>query len=285
MATFTNQATLRYNNVTRASNITTGQLLEALSITKTAVTGTYTPDDTISYIISVVNTSNTTLTNLTLTDNLGAYTSGTATLYPLTYVEGSLTYYVNGVLQTAPSVTAGPPLTISGIAIPAGGNVTIVYETTANEFAPVAAGSTITNTATIQGTGVSTPVTASETVTVRETSDLTISKSLSPTVVSENGLLTYTFVVQNTGNREAGAQDNVTISDTFLPRLANISVTYNGTPWTEGVQYNYNETTGEFTTVPGLITVPAATYTQDPDTGEIISTPGFATLTVTGNVL
>jgi hypothetical protein len=52
--------------------------------------------------------------------------------------------------------------------------------------------------------------------------------------------------------------------------------------WTQGVQYNYNEATGLFTTVPGQILVPAATYAQDPVTGAYTATPGIATLIVTG---
>ena len=284
MAIFTNQATLRYNNVTRASNITTGEILEALTITKTAITGTYAPNETITYVVSAVNTGNTPLTALTLTDDLGAYQSGTTTLYPLTYVVGSLTYYVNGVLQTAPTVIPGPPLTITGINVPAGANVTFIYETTVNEFAPAASGDTITNTASLQGAGIATPVSDSAVVTVSDNTDLTISKSLSPTVVSENSPLTYTFVIQNTGNAPATAADNVVVTDTFLPSLSTVSVTYNGVPWTQGVEYTYNETTGEFATLPGQITVPAATFTQDTQTGEITTTPGVSTITVTGNI-
>ena len=41
MATFTNQATLTYNGGTASSNITTGELLEVLTATKTAVVPTY----------------------------------------------------------------------------------------------------------------------------------------------------------------------------------------------------------------------------------------------------
>ena len=285
MAIFTNQATLRYNNVVRNSNVTVGQLLEAVTITKTAVTGTYSPDEAITYIISILNTGTTALTGLTLTDNLGAYTTGGATLYPLSYTDASLTYYVNGVLQASPAVNDGPPLTITGISIPAGGNATLEYEATPNEFAPVASGSTITNTASLQGIGVSTPVTASAVISVRNNTDLTITKSLSPTIVSENGQLTYTFLLQNTGNTAALAEDNIAVSDTFLPRLTNVVVTYNGTTLTNGVEYTYDETTGEFATTPGFITVPAATSERNAETNEIETTPGFAEINVSGNVI
>ena len=44
------------------------------------------------------------------------------------------------------------------------------------------------------------------------------------------------------------------------------------------------QTTGEFATVAGQITVPAATYVQDPLTGLWSVQPGVAVLTVTGTV-
>ena len=80
------------------------------------------------------------------------------------------------------------------------------------------------------------------------------------------------------------ATDDAAISDTFDPILTDLVVTFNGTAWTAGADYNYNQATGLFTTVPGRIVVPAATYTQDPVTGAYTLTPGIATLTVTGTI-
>ena len=74
------------------------------------------------------------------------------------------------------------------------------------------------------------------------------------------------------------------ITDTFDPILTDLAVTFNSTPWTQGVQYTYNEATGLFATLPGALPVPAATYTQDPVTGEYTVTPGIATLVVTGTI-
>ena len=122
MATFYNQATLSYNNNVRNSNVATGELLDVLTATKTAVMDDYVANDDVTYIISIVNSGTTAFTGLTITDDLGAYPFGVGTLYPLTYVAGSIQYYVNGVLQAAPAVVAGPPLAISGINVPAGGN-------------------------------------------------------------------------------------------------------------------------------------------------------------------
>ena len=100
----------------------------------------------------------------------------------------------------------------------------------------------------------------------------------------ENGQITYTFVIQNTGNTPVVATDNAVITDTFDPALSNLTVTYEGTAWTAPANYTYNPATGQFATNPGQITVPAATYTQDPVTGAVIIQPGVTTLTVTGTV-
>lgn len=284
MAVFTNQATLSYNNTTTTSNIVTGEIVEVLNAAKNALSQEYGYGDTVTYAISIINTGTAAFTNLTLTDNLGAYTSGSSSLVPLSYVDGTANYYVNGVLQTAPSVTATSPLTITGINVPAGGNAIILYEAKVNSFAPLASGSEITNTATITGTGLSNAVTATETITVSDAAQLSITKSLTPETVAENGQLTYTFIIQNTGNTAATAEDNVAVTDLFNPVLKDITVSLNGTALTETTQYSYDETTGLFRTVAGVITVPAATYTQDETTGQWDITPGTAVLTVTGTV-
>ncbi len=284
MATFTNQATLTYNGTTTASNVVTGEILEVLSAQKNAVVDEYTAGDDITYVISILNTGTTPLTGLTLTDDLGAYTFNTQTLTPLTYLEGSVRYYANGVLQAAPTVIATAPLTITGLSVPAGGNAMILYEAVPNSYAPRAAGSTITNTATIRGTGVTTAVTASETATAAARAALSINKAISPQTVAENGTLTYTFTIQNSGNTAVIATDNAVINDTFNPILSDLSVSLNGTQLTADTDYTYDQTTGQFELTPGRITVPAASYTQDTETGAWITEPGVSILTISGTV-
>ena len=283
MASFTNFATLSYNGGTTNSNIVTGEILEALTAVKTAVSANYSAGDRITYALSLVNTGTAAVTDYTVTDNLGGYTVGANTVYPLAYNAGTVRYYINGVLQAAPTVTAGPPLTVTGLTVPAGGSAVLIYETTATPVAPLATGSSITNTATITGGGLTNPITAQATVETANSAELSISKALSPTTVTENGQITYTFVISNTGNTEATATGNVVVTDTFDPILRNIAVTYNGTAWTEGTNYTYNAATGVFTTLAGQITVPAATFTQNTD-GTFTVTPGTATLVITGTV-
>lgn len=284
MATFFNQATLSYDGNTINSNIVTGEIVRELSAAKTAVVDTYRSDGEITYIISLVNSGSTTFSNLTVTDNLGAYSFGTDTLVPLTYVEDSVKYYVNGVLQAAPAVSTTPDLEFSGINVPASGNAIIVYAVRVNEFAPLGTDGAINNEISVNGDLLAEPIVAEETVNAFNEAELEITKSLSPQNVPINGQLTYTFVISNSGNVSVPATSNAVVTDVFDPILSDIVVVLNGTTLTSPDNYTYNEATGEFATVPGVITVPAATQTQNPETGIWTTIPAESTLTVTGRI-
>ena len=144
MAAFYNTATLSYRDTSTNSNTVEGQLVKVLSAEKNAVLPTYGSNDTVTYVISIRNSGSVAYTGLTITDDLGEYDFGEQTRVPLTYVEGSVRYYSNGTLQTAPTVTGGAPLVISGITVPAGGSALLLYEAQTNGYAPPAAGSSIT---------------------------------------------------------------------------------------------------------------------------------------------
>lgn len=283
MARFTNFATLSYNGGTTESNTVVGELVQTLSAVKTAVGTSYETGGEVTYVVSLVNSGASALTSLSITDDLGGYAVEANTVYPLAYRADSVRYYVNGVLQAAPTVTAGPPMVISGIGVPAGGSAVLVYKADVTAYAPLGSEAEITNTATVTGGGLTSPLTAQATIGMLSRASLGISKALSPSTVTENGRLTYTFVIENTGSVAADATDAVTLSDTFDPILSDLSVTFNGTAWTAGTNYTYDAATGVFGTVAGQITVPAATYTQSAD-GTWTVTPGTATLVVTGTV-
>lgn len=284
MASFYNQATLTYNGNSTTSNITVGELVNVLSVSKTAIRPFYTVDDTISFIVHIRNTGTSDLNDLIFTDDLGSYMYGEGQLTPLRYTEGSLRYFINGTLQAVPTITVGPPLSVTNLRVPAGGLAVIAYETSVNRFAPLSADDSITNTVTVTAGGLAIEASDSETIRPENTPRLSIAKSMNPTVIAENGQLTYTFTIQNTAGTPATVDDNVIVTDTFDPALSAITVTFNGTPWSESTNYTYNEETGEFATVAGQITVPAAAYTRDPDTGEWIIAPGTSVLTVTGTI-
>ena len=284
MAIFFNQATLTYNGNTTNSNIAYGEILEALSATKTALEDSYTSEGTVTYVVSLRNTGTAVLTGLTVTDDLGSYPFNGGMVYPLTYIAGSAAVFTDGIPQPVSAVMTGPPLVLTGITVNPGGSTILIYQTRVNDFADPAEEGTIVNTVTVTGGGLSTPVTATATVGSAAGARLTITKSISPVQVVNNDRVTYTFVIRNFGNEAVVATDNATITDDFDPILTALAVTFEGTPWTQGVQYNYNAATGLFTTVPSRITVPAATYTRDPVTGTYTVIPGTVTLTVTGTI-
>lgn len=284
MATFTNRATLTYNDNTTTSNIVTGEITEALVVTKTALSRCYYNESEITYVISLINSGTTQLTGLTVTDNLGAYDFNGTTLTPLTYIDGSISYFINGDQQASPTVAIDDGLIISGITLPASSNGIIIYTTEVNEFAPLFNPSSITNTASVSGDGLINTVTATETVSACTEPRLQITKALSPLVVSDNGQITYTLNILNYGNTPASATDNITVTDTFNPILSDITVTLDGIILVAGTDYTYNTTTGEFATIGGRITVPQATFTQDTITGAYSIIPGSATLVITGTV-
>lgn len=289
MPTFTNQAQLSYDGIVTNSNVAVGEIVEVLSINKNVLTTAYENGERLTYVINLVNAGTTPFTNLTVTDNLGAYeftptgTTVPTTLVPLTYVPNTLQYYQDGVLQAMPTISSTNPLTVEGIAVPANGNSTLVFNVEPNQFANPSTGSTITNTATATGTDLSAPISDTATVTAADGANLAIYKSITPRQVPENGQVTYTFDITNTGNTAAGAANNLIVTDTFDPVLTNISVTYNGTPL-DASQYNYSPVTGVFSTNPGAITVPAATSTVDETTGAVTTVPGTASLVVTGTI-
>ena len=283
MAMFTNYATLHYQGRSVHSNTVTGEILETLSAAKTAAAESYTPGEDLSYVLSLVNSGTTDLSSLTVTDDLGAYEAEGTTVYPLALEEGSLRLFVNGVLQSAPTVNPGPPVTVTGLTVPAGGSLLLVYEALPTEYAPPTADGSILNTATVTGPGLAVPVTASAEVPAAQTATLTVRKALSPAVVPPMGELSYSFTLENSGNSPVAAAENAALQDVFDPILADISVSLDGTPWAAGVNYSYVQATGEFTTLPGQIAVPAASFTQNED-GSWTVTPGSVTLTVTGTI-
>ena len=282
MAQITNQATLTYNGGTVVSNVATGEIAEVVTAAKSAVPETYGANDNVTYIVNISNGGTEPVTGVTVSDDLGGYEFGGETVYPLTYVDGTAKLFENGEPSDDPTVTPGEPVVFGGITVPALGNVTLIYVARANEYAPLGEGE-IVNTATVDAPGI-TPVTASATVTPEGGVELTITKSITPPAVKQTGGVTYTFVIRNYGPDEADASQNVKITDEMDPILTSLTASMNGAPMTETTDYTYSEETGVFETVAGVVTVPAATFAQDPVTGEWTVTPGETTLTVSGNL-
>ena len=286
MAQITNQAnlTFRYGSAVgnAVSNIATATLLDPLSAEKTSVDKTYRADDRLTYVLSVQNNGNATVTGINLVDDLGTYTlaNGT-TVTPLTYGNDAA-LYINGAyvgpvtgMETLNSVTFTLP------SLAPGANALIVYQAVINEYAPLSQGSSIVNTVTVTAPSVGTPITDSNTVTAEDYADIVIQKEMSPDPVSDGDVLTYNFIVTNTGNTPA---TGVVLTDAFNPAPSNITVTVDGVP-VPATDYTYEN--GLLTLPTGSayeMTVPAATVTEDQETGAVTVVPGTLTITVEGTL-
>lgn len=279
MAFFTNYATLSYQGGTQVSNTVTGELLDVVSVVKTALAEQYAPGDTLAYAVTILNRGTTPVSGLTLTDDLGAYQLNGVTVYPLNYREGSLRYLVNGVAQPLPAVPMADTLQIPGLEIPAGGQATLLYQADVTNMAPLGAESAIDNTATLSGGALAQSRSASAQVPAAEGAVLRLSKAVSPAVVMPDETLTYTFTLENLG--PAASPADLVLADSFQPPLQGLSVSFNGTPWTQGVNYSYDPATGAFATLAGQLSVPAAVYTQGTD-GSWTVQPGLSALSVSG---
>lgn len=286
--TITNRASLSYtsNGVVNMalSNIASTVLQGPLNITKAVMENAYTGDDTLTYILTVENTGTAPLNNVTVTDNLGTYAftpdGGTETaLTPLSYA-GPSRYYINGVYsgELTPAVNADS-IVYTLASLPAQSNAMIVVDLNTNGLAPLAAGSTIVNTATAGADGITEPAAADAVLPAAETADVRIVKTMTPNPVVEGSPITYTFTIYNYGNAPA---ENIVLTDTFEPAPAvPLTVAVDGVALADaGSTY-----TGGTFTLPTAgtpaVSIPAATVTQDAS-GAVSVTPGVTEITVTG---
>lgn len=287
MPSIENFATVRYTSggitETKVSNIAEISIDSAVGFTKTSLGNTYTDNSILTYILTVTNSSRSEISGSTITDNLGTYVFGTIELTPLEYVSPALLLINGQDVSTQLTVDTSVPgsLIFTVPTIPAGGTANIIYRAQVNDYAPLAVDSTIINTSNFESNSECADTSASTTVSVTNAADISIIKQMCPNPVICGDPITYTIKIYNYGNTAA---ENVVLTDDFNPAPTNITVSRDGVILL-GTDYNYVSGT---LTVPAAgataITVPPATFVQDPVTGLITITPSVIEYTITGTI-
>ena len=287
MPSIENFATVSYTSggitETKVSNIAEISVESAVGFTKTSVGTTYRENSILTYILTVTNSSGSDISGSTITDDLGTYTFGTTELTPLTFVEPAV-LLINGQnvsAQLSVDDTTPGSLVFTLPTIPAGTTANIIYKAQTNDYAPLATNSTITNTSTFESNSECADSTASATVSVANTANISIIKQMCPNPVVCGDTITYTIKIYNYGNTAA---ENVVLTDDFNPAPANITVSRDGILLV-GTDYSYVNGTLTVPTSGGTpLSIPPATFTQDPTTGIITVTPSVVEYTITGTI-
>ncbi len=287
MAIIENFATVRYTSggvtETTVSNLAQIDLTSSVTLSKVPLGTSYESDSLLTYILTVQNTSDAPLSGVVIEDNLGTFPYEEGTLTPLSY-GGDAILLLNGQDATASlSVDDTEPSTLvfSLPTLAAGATANIVYTARVNEFAPLGAGATIVNEATLRADSDCAEGTATATVTAEGSARLSVFKQMSPNPVVCGSTVTYLIRVSNYGNSPA---EDVQITDVFDPAPENISITRNGVLL---VATDYTYENGVLTIIAGSSTgdtVPAATFTRDPVTGAVTITPGVVEYVITGTI-
>ncbi len=288
MATIENFATVSYTSggvtETKVSNLAEIGLESAVTLSKYALGETYEENSVITYIITVTNTSSGVVNAPIITDDLGTFVLGALELTPLTYTAPAL-LLIDGQdssAQLTVDSSESDSLVFSFPTLPAGSTANIIYRATTNEFTPLAVGSSIVNTATLESASDCAEGSASATVTVSEAANVSVFKQMSPNPVVCGDTVTYTIRIYNYGNAPA---ENVSLTDNFDPAPTNITVSRDGIALV-ATDYTYEN---GLLTVPAAassenVTVPAATFTSDPQTGVVSVTPGLVEYVITGTI-
>jgi uncharacterized repeat protein (TIGR01451 family) len=286
MATIENFATVSYTSggvaATKTSNIAEVELESSLLFSKMTLRNSYSADTPITYIITATNNSSAAISNITVTDDLATFTEEASEITPLTFIEDSALLLIDGIDSTAQltvDTTDVGNVIFSFPSLSPNTTANIIYNAVPNEFAPLTAGSCLTNTATLTSTSECGGGTAEATVCVDEQADIQVIKSMSPNPVNCGDTITYTIRILNFGNIPA---EDVVLTDTFNPAPQEIQVYRNG-ELLIGTGYTYIDGT---LTVPatGGDTIPAATFTRDENTLSVITTPGVVEYVITGTI-
>lgn len=262
MAVIRNSAILTFNGErTASSNTVDTEVLESqsIAIAKDALLTDYIAGEPVGYVFTVTNTGTGTLTDITVSDNLGSDSTEKA----LDYIDGSIVARQGATVLTPEVTKTDNSLTISNLgSLTAGQSLTIALS-----LLPTAAQlSEITNTATVTAT---TPLATTVTVTATDTATITPAQQelvtllkTAPSSVISGGVLPYTLIAQNEGTVEA---KDVVFTDT-LPTgytVTGIELTVDGQPTVIYTADQWTQTDNTLTFPTGTATpvdIPAGSF-------------------------
>lgn len=268
-----NRAQLTYDGSTIVlSNQTNTTLVDTntMEITKKAVDMSVVAGADAVYVVRLENTGANSLTNISITDDLG--------MGALTYSDGTAQFYINGSSVTGTAVPGMENVVFSTAeTLEPGDNFIVVYAASvgADQTEP------ITNTVTANATAAA-PVSAAVTATADETINITavpnvsVFKSADKDTVTSGDTLTYTFTLMNTGS---AAAENVKFTDVLPAEFTVQTVSYN----TGGQDIPI--TTADYTFQNNTLTIPSETGTLTLTVPAATSDgPGITTITVAGTI-
>ncbi len=178
------------------------------------------PGPTVTYRITYANTSTVTQTNVVLTDTLPSQTTGSC-ITAVTVNSGPIGTLSGGFRYTPTSNPCNSPRTItfipsSGVTLQPGegGEIDITVQMPRTDNIT---GDPITNSAKICSTQTTTCANSNAVTSSASQSNLTISKSGTPSSVAPGGTVAYTLTIKNNGTATAS---NMVVTD-ILPGIGN----------------------------------------------------------------
>ncbi|MCG3210868.1 MAG: hypothetical protein FOGNACKC_04503 [Anaerolineae bacterium] len=179
--------------------------LPVLNLSKTAQPQPPAIGSRLTYTLVVTNSGLGTATGVTISDTLainGQLDTGSMVISP----------------PAAGGSTGAPPQIARGITVDPGAAVTVTYAVTVTD------GPTLANTAAVTSTQTPSPVTAGATIPVAFP-DVTINKTVTPTVAVPGQTITYTLIYTNLG---PGLAKNVIITDPVPITLTGVVSSFSG---------------------------------------------------------
>ena len=284
MAIINNTASVTYNYGrseigSAVSNTATTNLIEEFSITGTKLSNnqTFRNGENITYQISVTNDGTSPLFNVTVGDDLGGIG------LPLTFLDGSATYSVNGTITAIIPAIVNPLTFILPLPLYPGDTAIFTFVARVSSSLDETV-DTIVNTATISanegsetGNIISVNPSPSYTLVRGEFADVTLTKNVSSTQISSGEEFSYTITLSNSGNLEAMG---VILTDTLPEGFTVSSITSE----TNGIVTTYSA--GDYTidTASNTLILPTGTditLSVPASTGGL---SGTTIVTITGSI-